>query len=264
MTRTALLCSIAVLTLGAGLASAQPKPKSQKEVAVLQKMLGNGDPDTKIAAAEDLLNNYADSDFKPYALLAEADAYEAKGDYAKTIVFGERTLEADPKQFQAMLILARQYVTHVRDNDLDREEKLTKGEKYAKDAVAALQAAAKPNPAMSDDQWATVKKQATAEADAALATASSSRKKYAEAEEYYKQSIDLSGMPMPALNVRLAAVYNKDGKYDLALAELDKVKAMPNVPPAVTQVADQERAKATQGKSGAGATKPAPPPAPKP
>lgn len=264
MNRT-ILFSVAALTLGAGLLSAQPKPKSPKEVEVLQKMFGAPDPDAKVAAAEDLLNNYADSDFKPYALLTEAEVYEAKGDYPKTVVYAERTLDADPKQFVAMLILARQYVAHVRDNDLDREEKLTKGEKYAKDAVALIQTAVKPNPGLTDDQWNTEKKQATAEADAALATAAAARKKYPEAEELYKQAIELSGTPVPQLNVRLAATYNKDGKFDLALAELDKVKAMPNAGPAVAQVAAQERAKAMQGKAG-GAPKPAAvvPPTPKP
>jgi len=258
-----VLVSVATLTLGAGLLSAQPKPKSQKEVAVLQKMFSAPDADAKVAAAEDLLNNYADSDFKSYALLTEAEVYESKGDYPKTVVFAERTLEADPKQYDAMLILARQYITHVRDNDLDREEKLTKGEKYAQDAVALIQAAAKPNPSLTDDQWNTAKKQATAEADAALATAAAARKKYTEAEDLYKQAIELSGVPIPSLNVRLAATYNKDGKYDLALAELDKVKAMPNPGAAVSQVADQERAKAMQGKSG-GVAKPATPAVPKP
>lgn len=262
MNRT-LFVSVAALTLGAGLASAQPKPKSQKEVVVLQKMFSATDPDARIAAAEDLLNNFADSDFKPFALLTEAGVYESKNNYEKTVVFAERTLEADPKQYDAMLILARQYVTHVRDNDLDREEKLSKGEKYAKDAVAVIQAAAKPNPALTDEQWETAKKQATAEADAALGTASASRKKYAESEEYYKKAIELSGVQVPSLNVRLAGVYNKDGKYDLALAELDKVKAMPNPGAAVTQVAAQERMKAMQGKSGA-APAAAPVPAPKP
>lgn len=263
----AVAVSAAALTLGAGLLSAQPKPKSPKEVTVLQKMFSATDPDAKVAAAEDLLNNFADSDFKPYALLTEAEVYESKGDYPKTVVYAERTLEADPKQFIAMLILSRQYVAHVRDNDLDRDEKLTKGEKYAKDAVALIQTAVKPNPGLTDDQWNTEKKQATAEADAALATAAAARKKYTEAEDYYKQAIELSGVPVPALNVRLAATYNKDGKYDLALAELDKVKAMPNPGAAVAQVADQERAKAVQGKAG-GAAKPvapaAVPPTPKP
>lgn len=253
-----VLVSVATLTLGAGLLSAQPKPKSQKEVEVLQKMFGATDPDAKIAAAEELLNNYADSDFKPYALLIETGVYESKNDYAKTIVFGERTLEADPKQYDAMLILARQYITHVHEHDLDREEKLAKGEKYAKDALALIQTAAKPNPSLTDEQWNTAKKQASAEADAALATAAADRKKYTEAEDLYKQAIDLSGVPVPQLNVRLAAVFNKDGKYDLALAELDKVKAMPNPGAAVLQVADQERAKAMQGKSG-GVAKPVTP-----
>ena len=168
MNRILLLCS--ALALGTTL-QAQPKPKSQKEVAVLQKMFGAPDPDAKIAAAEDLLNNYADSDFKPYALLAEAESYEAKGAYEKTVVYGERALEADPKQFVAMLILSRQYIAHVRDNDLDREDKLNKGEKYAKDALEAIKTAPKMNPGISDADWENAKKQSSAEADEALGMA---------------------------------------------------------------------------------------------
>ncbi len=253
MNRIIILCSAAALA-GATL-NAQPKPKSQKEIAVLQKMFGAPDPDTKIAAAEDLLNNYADSDFKPYALLSEAESYEAKGAYEKTVVFGERTLEADPKQFVAMLILARQYIGHVRENDLDRETKLTQGEKYAKDAIAAIQTAPKVNANISDAEWETTKKQSTAEADEALGMSAVARKKYTDAEDYFKKSIELTSGTNAALIVRLASAYNKDGKYDLAIAELDKVKSVPNTPPAVLQVADAERDKSMKGKA-AGAPKP--------
>jgi tetratricopeptide (TPR) repeat protein len=255
MNRTFLFCSAAALTIGCTLVQAQPKPKSQKEVAVLQKMFSATDPDARIAAAEDLLNNFADSEFKPYALLAEAESYEAKGSYEKTIVAGERALEADPKQFVAMLILSRQYIGHVRENDLDKEDKLTKGEKYSNDALAAIQSAKKMNPGLSDADWEAAKKQSSAEADEALGMAAMARKKLPDAEEYFKKAVELTNNQNPALMVRLASAYNKEGKYDLALAELDKVKTAPNMVPAIEQVAGVERDKATKGKA-AGAPKP--------
>lgn len=255
MKRTLVLYAIAALTAGTTLLQAQPKPKSQKEVTVLQKMFSATDPDARIAAAEELITNFADSDFKPFALLLETQAYESKGSYEKTIVAGERTLEADPKQFEAMLILALQYIGHVRDNDLDREEKLSKGEKYAKDALAIIPTAQKMNPAIPDDQWATAKKESSAEGHQALGMAAMARKKYPDAVAEFKQAVDLSGGTNSVYRVRLASALNKDAKYDEALAELDKVKADTKALPAVQQFASSERAKAMQGKSG-GAPKP--------
>ena len=84
----------------------QPRPKSQKEVDAINAMFRSTTADAQIAAAEALLTNFADTEFKSLALYIEADAYARKGQFEKSIVFGERALEADPKNFQAMLLLA--------------------------------------------------------------------------------------------------------------------------------------------------------------
>jgi hypothetical protein len=70
-------------------------------------MFGAQTADARIAAAENVLTKFADTEFKAVALYFEAASYEQKGDYEHTVVFGERTLEADPKHYQAMLMLAR-------------------------------------------------------------------------------------------------------------------------------------------------------------
>ena len=89
------------------------------------------DPDKAIAAAENLITKFADTDFKAIALYIEADAYERKGDFNRMQIFAERALEADPRDFRAALMLAKHFAIHTGPNDLDREEKLGKGEKYA-------------------------------------------------------------------------------------------------------------------------------------
>ena len=47
---------------------AQPKPKSDAEVKALQAMFGAQTPDERIAAAENVLTKFADTDYKAEAL----------------------------------------------------------------------------------------------------------------------------------------------------------------------------------------------------
>ncbi len=64
--------------------------------------------------------------------------------------------------------------------------------------------------------------------------------------------------------VRLAAAYNEAGKPDEAIAMIEKINAMPNLMPAVKQIAASERAKAMKAKGGAAPPAAAPAPAPAP
>src|SRR3954463_5649333 len=98
MKKLAHLCICAAVTVCVASAfQKQPKPKSQKEVDALQAMFKATTADAQIAAAEDLLSKFADTEFKSLALFMEADSYSRKGQFEKCIVFGERALEADPQ-----------------------------------------------------------------------------------------------------------------------------------------------------------------------
>jgi len=150
----------AVVAIGTASAfQKQPHPKSQKEVDALNAMFKAPPGDAQIAAAEDLLAKFADTEFKSLALFLEADSYaRAKNNFEKAVVYGEQSLAADPTNYQAMLLLARQYASHTGENDLDKEEKLAKATKYANDAIPVITNAPKPNPGVPDDQWANAKK----------------------------------------------------------------------------------------------------------
>src|SRR6266542_4232167 len=112
----------------------QPAPKSKEEVEAIQAMLSAQDPDARIKAADNLMSKFADTDFKSLALFLTAASYQQKNDYEKTVVFAERTIEADPKHYQAMVVLSESIAQHTRENDLDKEEKLGRADKLAKDA----------------------------------------------------------------------------------------------------------------------------------
>src|SRR5437764_9818917 len=92
---TGISCLMAQTPPPAQAAPAGPKgpaPKSKGEVEALQALqAAGGDPDKSIAAAENLITKFADTDFKAIALYIEADAYERKGDFNRMQIYAERT-----------------------------------------------------------------------------------------------------------------------------------------------------------------------------
>jgi tetratricopeptide (TPR) repeat protein len=229
---------------------AQPKPKSKQEVEALQAMFGAVTPDARIAAAENVLTKFADTEFKSIALYFESASYEQKGDYEHAIVFAERTIDADPKNYQAKLILAREIAQHTKEFDLDREEKLAKVEKYAKSAMDDLKDAPKPNPTLTDEQWAGAKRDYESQVHEALGLAAMARKKPDVAATEFKAAMELSDKADPGIMVRLGMAYSQEGKYDEAIALFDKVMAMQDILPQFKQYAQAERVRAIQKKGG--------------
>ena len=75
-------------------AAKQTRPNSKGEMEALQALFGAQDPDARIKAADNLVTNFADSDFKDIALFFAAVSEEQKGDSDKAIIYGERAVEA--------------------------------------------------------------------------------------------------------------------------------------------------------------------------
>jgi tetratricopeptide (TPR) repeat protein len=263
-----LLRAAGALVLIAGLAFAQkpakqPKPKSQKEVEAINAIFSATDPDARIAAAENLLAKFSDTEFKAVALQVAAASAQQKNDFEKMVIYSERTIEADPQNYPAMLMLANGIAQKTREFDLDKDEKLQRAEKYAKQSIELINAAEKPRPDITDEQWAGAKKDYLAQAHEALGLCAMVRKKYDVAANEFKTSTEVSPAPDQATMVRLAAAYNLSGKPDSALPVLDKVMALPDLNPQIKQVAQNEKVNAMKLKSGGAkpaATSPAPPP----
>jgi len=251
MNRLLLAGALALVSGLTGLmAQKQPQPKSQKELDAVKAMFEAQDPDVRIKAADELMTKFADTEFKSLALYLTAASYEQKNDFEKMVIWCERTIQADPKHYACMLMLAGGIAKRARENDLDLTEKLARSDAYAKSALEALKDAPKPNPALPDDQWAATKKDFVAQAHEAYALAAMLRKKYDVAIAEFKEAIDGAGTPDPATMVRLGQAYNQSGKYDDAVAILDKVMATANVHPQIKQFAQAERVRAIQAKSG--------------
>jgi tetratricopeptide (TPR) repeat protein len=244
--KRAIAATLALFAIAAT-ATAQ-KPKGPQEYEALKALFEATTPDAKIAAGDNVLTNFSTTEFKSVVLFMMAEAYGQKNDDAKMIVFGERALEADPKNFQASLLLATGIARKVRENDLDKDERLKQAEKHANDALAAIPTAPKQNAQMTDEQFAELKKEYAADAHQALGMVAAVRKKNDDAVNEFKQAVEGPANPDPAAMVRYAQLLNKVGKYDEAIAICEKVMAIPNVNPAFKQFAQAEKVRAFQAK----------------
>lgn len=233
------------------LAQKQPKPKSQKELDALMAIQNAQDPDSRIAAVENLITKFADTEFKTMALTIAMSSAQQKNDFEKTIIYAERTLEADPKNYNAMLAIAGELARRTREFDLDKEDKLNRAEKLAREAQEVLKTAESPRPDITAEQWAGYKKDLEAQAHEVLGLSAMVRKKYDVAVQEFKTSTEVASQQDPATFARLAQAYREGGKHDDAIATADKVLAMPNLNPAVKQYAEQQKALATKAKGGA-------------
>ncbi len=228
---------------------AQPKPKSQKEVDAIVLMQNAQDADSRIKAANALLTTFADTEFKTFALQAIVQSYQQKGDAENVIISSERLLEADPKAYLAQLALAQTLAQKTREFDLDKEEKLGRAEKLAKEAQENIKVATKFNPAITDPQWEGFKKDQMSESYQALGLIALVRKRYDEAATQFKLSVDSAATPDPATMVRLGSAYLSGGKPAEALAVFDKVLAMADLHPSIKQYATTEKQKATAAQA---------------
>jgi tetratricopeptide (TPR) repeat protein len=258
--------------IGAAALLAQAKaPKITKEEAMaFNAVQGEMDPQKRMAAADEFVTKFADSTLKPTILLMAAQAAGQSNQGDKMVIYCERVLDSYPKptpaQYpatQCLLMLANYYSTRTREFDLDKEEKLAKSDGYAKQAMDLTDKMEKPNPQISDDQWAVAKKDLISQAHEAIANADMVRKQYDAAIAEFKVAAEGAATPEPSTQVRLANAYTEAGKYDDAIAVLDKVISTPDLHPQIKAAAQQLKTKATalKAKAAGGAT---PAPAPNP
>src|SRR5579885_236459 len=194
-------------------------------------------PQSQVKAAKEFVVKFADSQYKGIALYDAAEAADQKGDWQKAIIYGDESLQADSTNFDAKLLVAGEIAQHTRENDLDKDDKLAKAEKYTKEALEAIPTAAKPQPSIKDEQWENYKKYATARAHVDLGLIAMAQRKTAVEAQEFKTAVDMMNPPDQVAMARLANAYNELKQYDDALAVLNKLLAMSDLNPVVKNFA---------------------------
>jgi tetratricopeptide (TPR) repeat protein len=238
--KRSILTGIVVLTAGlSGLfAQAPPKIKSngeRKAVIAIQTALQSGSPDAIVKAAEDLLNNYADSDYKEYALTMEAKAYQNKNDLDNAQIFADRVLQINSKAYTMQLLIAEAITPNIKEHDLNYADEIAKCTKLFNDAIENAKVAVKPNPQVSDADWENARKFAVAEAYNGLGMLATIDKKPDDAIKDFQLAVE-NDPEQDAFATRLANAYLTAGKKPEALALCDKLLAKPTLDPRIKSV----------------------------
>ncbi len=238
-------------TLAAAALFAQgPQPKSQKELDAINAMFQAADNDARIKTANELLTKFADTQFKPLALYIMTSAYFDKKDYTNSVIQGERCAEADAKSAFAAhckVMIATSLVSVTKEFDFDKEEKLGRADKLAKEAIEGVKAAAKFNPNLTDEQWEGAKKGYIGEAHLAMGMAATVRKNWNDAIANFKAASE-NDPSNHGTFVRLGVAQSSAAKFDDAIATFDKVIAMAGVDPGIANFAKAEKEKAVKAK----------------
>lgn len=214
-----------------------PGPKSGAEAQAVQAVLQAQSSDDVIKAVENLVTKFPTTDFKSFALEREAEAYEQKSDNEKAIVYGEQALQADPKNFDADNLLANVTAATTRDTDLDKDEKLTKADKYAHDSLDALNG---ERPWLyNEKQWPKVKGMAEGQAYQALGNIALVRKKNDDAIANFQKGVEASDDPL--IMIRLGRALAGEKKYTEAISWDDKVINGTDTPPAYKSYAQNDK-----------------------
>jgi tetratricopeptide (TPR) repeat protein len=248
---TALALAALPLLAGQAAQGGGPKAKSQKELEALQKVQtaqNAKDWDGELAAINNVLENFADTEFKPQLMSMAMAIAQQKNDYAQVITWGDRVIQADSNNIDARVTLAEATAQHTRENDLDKAQSLKKVNDYASKALELIKASTGPPNGMPEAQWAEVKKELTSQAYDAMGQAAALDKKFPDAIANFKSAVD-ANPGSPVATARLAKAYVDNKQYDDAISAADKVLAMNEAPPAVKQFAQQQKEMATKLKT---------------
>jgi tetratricopeptide (TPR) repeat protein len=248
--RRAFLAATVTCGLMYGQAKA-PQPKNAKERDALMKVQAAAqanNADEEIKAIDYVLENFDNTDYKVMLLTMGMEASQAKGDSAKSSVYADRLIEADPNNIAARVMQADSIAQRTRENDLDKEQSLKKVDELANKGLDLLKNATAAPTGMNDAQWADQKKQLAATAHEALGQAADLRKNYPEAIKHYQEALQVQ--PTNAVvTARLAKAYVGNKQYDEAISTADKVSAMSEAPAVVKQFAQQQKDAATKLKA---------------
>ena len=84
-----------------------------------------------------------------------AAASDIKRDLDNVVVYGEQAVATDPMNFGSMALMSKAIAQGTKKFDLDKADKLARADKLAKDAIDLSKKAPKPNPNLTDEQWAS-------------------------------------------------------------------------------------------------------------
>jgi tetratricopeptide (TPR) repeat protein len=206
----------------------QPRPQTPEESAAYEKFRAEQRPEEKVRLIEDFLLQFPASEMKEFAYQAAMQAYQQQNDYNHVLTYGELTLEENPDNLTALLLLSSALAETIGRDDSEREEKMNEGERYAIRALDVLSRTRKP-PGIPEEPWIRSKQESESAAHAARGLIALIREDFPKAELELKEAVALTARPDPILLYRLGLTYSFQKKYDEAVEVLQRAASLGGV-----------------------------------
>lgn len=196
-------------------------PANPEENTALQafQSMPNTDLPKKIAAGEDFLKKYPDSQYRPMVYSALMLGYLQTGNTQKAFEVGDKEVALKPDDVQTLAVLGQTIPRAINSSTPDPEKQLQKAEDYSKRAIEVTPTIAKPE-GMTDQNFMEAKNSTLAMAHGGLGLVYFRRGKFNEAIPELEQSVKIDPNPNPdPVNLYVLGVSNqKASHYDEAAA----------------------------------------------
>jgi tetratricopeptide (TPR) repeat protein len=206
-----------------------PPPVSAEEEAAIKAFHDqkNEDATKKEQMAEEFLQKYPQSRYRPELYSWLVKFYLSKGQVDKMEAAGDKQLELTPNDPTTLALVGSTLPRAMNASTLDPQKRLAKSEQYCQKALDLLPTIVKPE-TLPDDAFRLAKNQTAALAYSGLGVVAFRRGKYADAILNFEQSVKLDPQPDPVNYYLLGISNEKTSHFDDAVTAFTKCAAMPS------------------------------------
>jgi tetratricopeptide (TPR) repeat protein len=207
--------------------NAPAAPASPEEENAFKAVQQAPDPNKKIQLAEEFVQKYPQSRYRPTMYQALVSGYFATQQVPKLLDAGEKEIEINPNDAPVLAVMAQTLARTYNPKLPDAAKQLDKAELYSKRAIEIVPTLTKPD-GMTDETFSNAKNDTLVMAHGGLGLVFVRRGKFSEAIPELEQSVKADTHPEPdPVNYYLLAVADKQtSHFEAAAAAFSKCAAV--------------------------------------
>jgi tetratricopeptide (TPR) repeat protein len=166
-----------------------PKVNSQEEYNAYKAAIANTDPAAAEKAADEFATKYPASELRPLVFKASMQRYQQTNNGQKMVEMAKKVLAIDPDDPEALLGVAQVEAEQIKDDSLDKDERLAQVKKDAQHALDTIETDV-PTSGYTPEQINGYKGFLRSQAYFVLGTAAYKASNWPDAESNLQKSID--------------------------------------------------------------------------
>lgn len=202
-------------------------PASAEEESASKAVQQATDPNTKIKLAEEFLQKYPQSRYRPTMYQTLVSGYFATQKVPQMLDAGEKEIEINPNDAPVLAVMAQALARTYNPKSPDAAKQLSKAEQYSKRAIEITPTLTKPGN-LTDEAFNNAKNDTLVMAHSGLGLVYIREGKYSEAIPELEQSIKADTHPEPdPVNYYLLGMADKQtSHFEAAAAAFSKCAAV--------------------------------------